>query len=191
MRILKILTLGLCLPALLASCTVKIPEPEEEAAPPEPALEEPKQVEPPSPLPVQTPEPVMKPSKPTRPLRILRAQGTRIVDENGNPVILRGCNLGNWFLLEMWMWDIDDVRDQYEFEQILSRRFGDETKDRLMDVFRESWIHLRDFEMVRRFGFNCIRLPFHYSLLEDDAHPFQLKHDAFRWLDAAVDMARK
>ena len=191
MRILKILTLGLCLPALLASCTVKIPEPEEEAAPPEPALEEPKQVEPPSPLPVQTPEPVMKPSKPTRPLRILRAQGTRIVDENGNPVILRGCNLGNWFLLEMWMWDIDDVRDQYEFEQILSRRFGDETKDRLMDVFRESWIHLRDFEMVRRFGFNCIRLPFHYSLLEDDAHPFQLKPDAFRWLDAAVDMARK
>jgi glucan 1,3-beta-glucosidase len=156
-----------------------------------PSIEEPKQIEPAAELAVQTPEPDMKPSKTKRPLRILRGQGTQIVDADGKPVVLRGCNLGNWFLLEMWMWDINDIRDQYEFEQILARRFGAAEKERLMNVFRENWIRARDYEMVRRFGFNCIRLPFHYSLLEDDERPFQLKPDAFRWLDAAVEMARK
>jgi len=122
---------------------------------------------------------------------ILQARGTEIVNAKGERVELRGCNLGNWFLLEMWMLDIHDIRDQHEFELILERRFGRARKDRLMDVYRANWIHERDFPIVKRFGFNTVRLPFHYSLLEDDARPFELKPDAFRWLDHAVELAEK
>ena len=121
----------------------------------------------------------------------LRTEGTRTVDESGQPVVLKGCNLGNWLLLEIWMMDTKEVRDQYEFESVLEERFGRERKDRLMEIFRENWITERDFEIVRSFGFNAVRLPFDYTLLEDDAHPFTLKKDAFKWLDTAVAWAEK
>ena len=33
----------------------------------------------------------------------LHAEGTRIADQDGKPVILRGVNLGGWLVEEMWM----------------------------------------------------------------------------------------
>jgi glucan 1,3-beta-glucosidase len=121
----------------------------------------------------------------------LSTQGTQIVDEQGDPVILKGCNVGNWLLLEMWMLRIDHNKfhDQYEFEANLANRFGEAEKDRLMEVYRENWITPRDFKIIKSFGFNVIRLPFNYRLLEDDDKPFELKPDAFKWLDRAIEMA--
>ena len=114
------------------------------------------------------------------------------VTESGAPIVLKGCNLGNWFLLEMWMLDRSkDLRDQREFESVLTERFGREKKDSLMELYRANWITERDFPIVRSFGFNVVRLPFDYSLLMDDARPMELKPDAFKWLDAAVEMAAR
>ena len=33
----------------------------------------------------------------------LHPDGTRMVDASGKPVVLRGCNLGNWLMIEPWM----------------------------------------------------------------------------------------
>ena len=175
------LTLG------LAACTVKIPEEQEKAEAPMEKHVPPSFTEPSG--------PAAAPSAPVPPPEVkappfLRAEGTRIVDADGNPVILKGCNLGNWLLLEMWMLDLRGIRDQYEFESILAQRFGPAEKDRLMELYRSNWIRERDFEVVRSFGFNVVRLPFNYRLLEDDANPFQLRPDAFKWLDAALRMAQ-
>ncbi|MEM9294636.1 MAG: cellulase family glycosylhydrolase [Planctomycetota bacterium] len=119
------------------------------------------------------------------------AQGTRFADEDGETVILRGCNTGNWLLLEMWMLAIDhgQFADQHSFEQNLVDRFGPDEAHRLMEVYREHWMTPRDFEMIRSFGFNVIRLPFNYRLLEDDTNPGVLKPDAFKWLDRGIAMA--
>jgi endoglucanase len=121
----------------------------------------------------------------------LTTQGTLIVNEAGDRVVLKGCNVGNWLLLEMWMLRVDhgQFRDQYMFEKNLEDRFGEAEKDRLMEVYRENWITPRDFKIIRSFGFNVIRLPFNYRLLEDDERPFELKRDAFKWLDRAIEMA--
>lgn len=128
--------------------------------------------------------------KPAR-FQFLRAAGTRVVNEAGDPVVLKGVNLGNWLLLEMWMLDERDLHDQYTFEKTLAERFGEDGRERLMELYRENWIRERDFEIVRSFGFNVVRVPFHYSLLEDDARPFELRPDAFKWLDRAVEMASR
>lgn len=121
----------------------------------------------------------------------LSTRGTQIIDEAGDRVVLKGCNVGNWLLLEMWMLRVDPGQfpDQYAFEMNLKDRFGASQRDRLMEVYRENWITPRDFEIIRSFGFNVIRLPFNYRLLEDDDQPFKLKRDAFKWLDRAIEMA--
>jgi glucan 1,3-beta-glucosidase len=121
----------------------------------------------------------------------LRADGTWIVNGRGEEVILRGCNLGNWLLLEMWMLEWTHLQDQYELEQVLEERFGPETRDHLMEIYRSNWIRERDFPIIRSFGFNCIRLPFNYRLLMDEDRPCELKPNAFYWLDRAVEWARQ
>jgi glucan 1,3-beta-glucosidase len=122
----------------------------------------------------------------------LHASGVAIVDDHGQPVILRGCNFGNWLLNELWMMDMkgpDDPKDQWQMEELLQQRFGAEEKERLLSLYRENWIKLRDFDIIKSWGFNVVRLPFYYDLLEDDAAPGRLRPDAFKWLDRAVDMA--
>jgi glucan 1,3-beta-glucosidase len=129
--------------------------------------------------------------KPTA-LAPLHAEGTAIADDHGQPVILRGCNLGNWLLNELWMMDMerpDDPKDHWQLEELLQQRFGAEEKERLLTLFRENWIKPRDFDIIKSWGFNVVRLPIYYDLLEDDAAPGQLRPDAFKWLDRAINMA--
>ena len=130
---------------------------------------------------------------PTTPaLAPLQAKSTAIVDDKGQPVALRGCNLGNWLLNELWMMDMtrpDDPKDQWQMEDLLQQRFGAKEKERLLDLYRENWIKPRDFDIIKSWGFNVVRLPFYYGLLEDDAAPGRLRPDAFQWLDRAIAMA--
>src|ERR1700722_1942956 len=131
------------------------------------------------------------PPKPSA-LTPLHAEGTAIVDAHGQPVILRGCNLGNWLLNELWMMDMerpDDPKDHWQLEELLQQRFGAQEKEQLLTLFRENWIQPRDFNIIKSWGFNVVRLPIYYDLLEDDATPGQFRPDAFKWLDRAVNMA--
>ena len=125
-------------------------------------------------------------------LPFLSAKGTKIVDEDGKTIILKGANFGSWLNKEMWMMDIKDdrIEDQYSLEKIFEDRFGKQERDNITEIFRENWITERDFRTVKSFGFNCIRVPFHYALLEDDEKPMQLKPNAFKWLDYVVNMAK-
>jgi endoglucanase len=130
----------------------------------------------------------------TAALSRLHASDATIVDDSGQPVILRGCNLGNWLLNESWMmemWREGDPKDHWQIEQLLEQRFGAEERHGLLELYRENWIEARDFDIIKSWGFNVLRLPFYYGLLEDDVTPGQLRPDAFKWLDRAVEMSTK
>jgi glucan 1,3-beta-glucosidase len=130
-------------------------------------------------------------SEATRTLPFLRGSGTEIVDEDEKTVVLRGCNLGNWLLIEPWMLGLSGLRDQSQIEKNLTDRFGQDEKDHLLNLFRENWITPRDFGIIRSWNFNVVRLPFNCNLLEGESNPGQLKPDAFYWLDRAVEMAEE
>lgn len=123
------------------------------------------------------------------PLPKLQNQNGIMVDPQGNPVEMRGCNLGSWFLIEVWMlaqgWE--GPTDQYSIEQILSERFGEAEKDRLMEVYKQNWITEADFDVIRSYRFNVVRLPFWYRMLSPEKG--ELDERGFQWLERAVDMA--
>ncbi len=144
----------------------------------------------PTPTPATAPTALPTPLPPPA-LSWIHAENGFFTDDNGIPVNLRGCNLGNWFLLEMWMLDMNTFQDQFTFERVLETRFGEAEKNRLMNIYRENWITERDFENMASYGFNVVRVPFHYSLLEDDRNPMVLKPDGLAWLDRAVELAAK
>ena len=125
---------------------------------------------------------------------ILRLYEGKIQNSLNKTVNLRGCNLGNWLMLEMWMLNYTDrgFADQYDFIKTLETRFGEEEAEGLMDIYRTNWIQGSDFDIIKSFGMNTVRLPFDYKLLMDsDEKPFRLKDDAWEWLDQAIAMAKK
>ena len=125
------------------------------------------------------------------PLPMLSTRGTRWVEAEGNQVLLKGCNLGHWLLQEMWMHNMGTrgIPDQYTMEQVLADRFGEAAKDDLMRTYHGNYITARDFKIIKSFGMNVVRLPILYSLLEDDSRPFELKPDAWVYIDRAIDWA--
>lgn len=118
----------------------------------------------------------------------LSAKGTRMVDPAGNPVTLRGCNLGNWFLLENWMneWHL---KDQVEIDRTLVERFGQGKHDEIMEKYRAGWISERDFDVIKTFGFNVVRLPVNYVLIADEKPPYAMREAGLKWIDRALQMA--
>jgi glucan 1,3-beta-glucosidase len=128
-------------------------------------------------------------------LPFLSTQGSRIVDPDGNPIVLRGCNLGNWLMLESWMLggciqdDGQNYHDQAHLFRTLQQRFGQERFDHLFQLYRDGYIGPRDFELIKSFGFNVARVPFDYRLLQEDQPPYSLRSNAFAWLDRAVKLA--
>lgn len=125
-------------------------------------------------------------------LPALRIDGNRIVDVSGAPVTLRGVNLGNWLLIEPGNFGgtLGDLRDQHALFTTLRERFGEAERRRLIDLYRDHYITARDFDAVKRFDFNLVRVGFDYELFEDDERPMQLRPDAFKYLDFVVREAK-
>lgn len=121
----------------------------------------------------------------------LRADGTRIVNARGDPVVLCGVNLGGWLVEEMWMMPFvtepppdsgfRPVRDHVSLWRVVEQRFGRTGVQRIKARLRSAWITPEDFERIREAGFNCVRLPFLHDMLEEP--------DGFAWLDRGVRLA--
>ena len=123
----------------------------------------------------------------------LQTRGTQWVDTHGKSVLLKGTNLGNWLVQEFWMMDQggNGVDDQCTLEAELTRRFGFREKERLIKLFRDNWIKERDFDQLQKFGFNVVRLPILWSVIEDAQQPKTLRDDAWHYIDWAIVQAKK
>lgn len=125
------------------------------------------------------------------PLPMLHTSGTIWATADGTQVNLKGANLGNWLMLEFWMMGQRSAKidDQCTLESTLDERFGYAERERLMKLFRDNWIRTRDWDMLRGFGLNLVRLPFIWSLVEDERNPRHLRADAWHYLDDAINQA--
>ncbi len=121
------------------------------------------------------------------PMPRLAARGTSVVEaETGQALPLRGVNLGNWLLIEPGVFPDNPHRlpDGWTLKQIFVERFGQDEAERLMELWYESFLTDADFDRIRAFGFNFVRLGFDYDVVE--AEPGVLKDDWYRHFDRAV-----
>ncbi|BFM19991.1 carbohydrate-binding protein [Gilvimarinus japonicus] len=136
-------------------------------------------------------EPTATNPPPSGSLPMIRQQG-KAWAINGEPVRLKGLNLGNWLQLEFWMMgnaisnSNGAINDQCTLEATLDSRFGYAERERLMDIFRNSWMTDRDWDRIAALGFNVVRLPFPHNLIEDENNPYTLRPDAWEFLDKTI-----
>jgi hypothetical protein len=142
----------------------------------------------------------------------LVVRGETICDADGEVVVLRGFNLGNWLVNEIWMMPLvpgpapavydgttREIVDHDSLWRVIQERFGPEGRQQLQDAWRDAWLSESDFELIKASGFNCVRLPFiAENLLGEDANrepsgidPESVTADTIDWsrLDQAIGWA--
>ncbi len=137
-----------------------------------------------------TPNPNLTPNEP---VSMLRTEGTYWLRANNRPIQLKGVNLGNWLIQEFWMMGQGSagIDDQCKLEAKLDQRFGYAERERLYRLYRDNWMGTRDWDMIAKFGLNVVRLPFIWSVIEDEKNPGNLRSDAWVYLDKAIAEAEK
>ncbi|GKU26523.1 cellulase family glycosylhydrolase [Clostridium folliculivorans] len=98
----------------------------------------------------------------------LKTSGTVIRDNKGtgSVVNLRGTNLGGWLLQEGWMSPIG-VTDEWTLRETLTNRFGEATKESLINTYQNAWLNTGDLDNIKNMGMNFVRVPIYYLDLMD------------------------
>ncbi|MFH0880171.1 MAG: cellulase family glycosylhydrolase, partial [Lentisphaerota bacterium] len=107
------------------------------------------------------------------PLVFLHAEGRRIVDPEGRPVVLRGSNCGSWLAIEPWIigWDLPvDLHYEKNLWDLVGRRFGEEEKLRLIKAFRSNFFTKEDVRRIAENGMNCLRIPVWWRAVSDPVY---------------------
>jgi len=94
----------------------------------------------------------------------LHADGKRIVNGDGENVILRGIGTGNWMLQEGYMMESAGVAGtQHEFRAKLVSTIGEALTDSFYTVWLENHFTRTDVDSMASWGFNSVRVAMHYK----------------------------
>jgi len=118
----------------------------------------------------------------------VQIQGNRFIC-NGQEIRLRGVNLGNWLLLETHMLGLPYM--DHKMREAFIDVIGVDIAQRFWRTYEETYISETDFAQLYEWGFNFVRLPFNYRLIEDDLNPGVYKESGFAPIDRAIEWGKK
>ena len=117
----------------------------------------------------------------------VHTQGKEIVDGAGKPLLLRGINVGNWFVAEGYMWHLNEggPESPREIEALVTELIGPQRANDFWRNYRDHYITQADVHLIKQCGFNSIRVPLHYKFFETE------NSEGFTLLDRFVQWARQ
>lgn len=96
--------------------------------------------------------------------KFLKADGQKIVDRNGDNIILRGEGLGGWMLQEGYMLGVYKGSQQHNIKARIEGIVGEEKTKEFYDAWLHNFVRKVDIDSMKAWGFNSVRLPMHYNL---------------------------
>ena len=100
-------------------------------------------------------------------MKSLHVHDSRIVDDHGATVLLRGVNLGGWLMMEGYILGGRNI-PEHHFRKRLRKKQGTVSEKKFLTSFRQSFITKKDISIIKQHGFNCVRIPFHYRIITED-----------------------
>ncbi|MEM9930097.1 MAG: cellulase family glycosylhydrolase, partial [Bacteroidota bacterium] len=95
----------------------------------------------------------------------LRTEGKEIVNEAGEPYLLKGMGLGGWMLQEGYMLQTAGFANaQHQLIERMEALVGEEVTNEFYAAWRANHTNENDIEAMHQAGFNSVRLPMHYNL---------------------------
>ncbi len=117
--------------------------------------------------------------------------GTGIVDPTGKPLRLRGVNLGGWLLWEGWDFSRGADISENKIDAGLTKLSSAPAVETFHQQIYSEFITEADFQTIARLGFNSVRLPINYQILEDDTTPYMYKDSGWQLIDRALAWGEK
>lgn len=129
-------------------------------------------------------------NKETNKVSVLKTNGTQLIDPKGNPIVLKGTNLGNWLVPEGYMFKMGQVNSPRKINELLYELIGPDSLKLFWDTYLNNYITQDDIKFLKRIGCNHIRLPFHYKLFTDDLYMGK-RNSGFKYFDRVIEWCRE
>lgn len=123
-------------------------------------------------------------------LSFIKTEGTKLVDDKGNAIILKGTNLGNWLVPEGYMFKMNQVNSPRKIDELLYELVGPDSLQVFWKGFLNNYITHNDIKYLKDIGVNHIRLPFHYKLFTDDLFMGE-RNQGFKYFDRLIEWCRE
>lgn len=127
---------------------------------------------------------------PSKTLSFIKTSGTKLVDEKGNEILLKGTNLGNWLVPEGYMFKMEQVNSPRKIDELLYELIGPDSLQVFWKGFLDKYITHDDIKYLKSIGVNHIRLPFHYKMFTDDLYMGE-RNAGFKYFDKLIDWCRE
>lgn len=123
----------------------------------------------------------------------VRADGRKLVNGQGEELLLRGVGLGSWLLPEGYMWKLPEGGDRpRRIERMVAELLGAEEAAGFWRAYRERYVAEADIRRIAEEGFNSVRVPFNARmLLEGELNAEGYNEAALALLDRVVGWCRK
>ncbi len=121
------------------------------------------------------------------PQGFLRVDNKRIINENNQEVYLKGIGLGGWLLQEGYMLHTSGFANaQWQIRERIVDLIGEANTELFYETYRNNYVRKIDIDSIKSWGFNSIRLPFHYNLFAVNSNPPVFLNKGFEIIDSLL-----
>jgi endoglucanase len=114
----------------------------------------------------------------------LQIRGAAIVDGRGDPIRLKGTNIGGWLNMENFITGY--AANESMMRSAMRAVLGDDAYEHFFERLLTAFYADADAAFLAGLGLNCVRIPVNYRHLERDDRPFEIVEAGFRHLDRAI-----
>ncbi len=114
------------------------------------------------------------------------SKGKEIIDLNGNPILIKGINLGNWLVPEGYFVKFKEINSPTRIYNFFNILLGPSEAKKFWNQYYNVFITKEDIKLIKKLGFNSVRIPFHYALFvncenELEGIGYKLLDDLINW----------
>jgi len=119
-----------------------------------------------------------------------QARDAKIVDFAGQDALLRGLNLGGWLVPEGYILKVPGYGSPSSIRSLIVDLVGEQAAKEFYERYYGNYVQEADIEEIARWGFNSVRIPFHYQQLYDSGEDRFLE-EGFARLDRVIRWCRE
>ncbi len=122
----------------------------------------------------------------------LTVSGQKIVDQSGQEFHFRGMGLGGWLEPEGYMFLMSGFANSpSQIHDEIQNLIGVDSTNKFYDTFHKDFVTEADIKALHDWGFNLVRLPFHYNILTPPDSPGVYIQSGFAIFDSLISWCKK
>ena len=118
--------------------------------------------------------------------------GPDIIQPNGEKLLIKGTNVGNWLNPEGYMFGFKKINSARFINEMLCQLVGPDFTAEFWKTFKDNYITQEDIKFIKSTGSNTVRFPFHYKLFTDEDYMgLTVNQDGFERTDSLVKWCKQ